>query len=252
MTSGGGKYQGMRAQSPNVVTMDNSRRFFLSADALDCPTSSPSEPNVEHCVKCVCFQIRTLLEHSVKHPKQNPTVIPLFCEDLNALDVRDIRQLTVPDLNHMQVFMLYIIDRLHMNPQCAIICLIYIERLITDASIVLHPINWRRVVVITLLMASKVWEDHAVQNVSVVKRAFPFFTVQDVNAMEKTFLELVDYNVTVTAKEYLEYYFSLRELDGAEFLTQMRKEELDMLESKTKQNAQNLKNRFKSFDDKAT
>ena len=188
----------------------------------------------------VCTQIQTLLIHSVKHHKPNPKVIPIFCENLQALvccvplvschlflyqGVSDMRQIPVPEIKHMQIFMVYIMTQLIMSPQCSVICLIYLERLITDANVVLHPINWRRLVVISLLEASKVWEDVPIENIDIVKRAFPFFEVTDINKMEAEFLILLDYNLTITAKEYLEYYFSLRELGGKECLEDLKKEE---------------------------
>ena len=131
----------------------------------------------------------------------------------------------VPEANHMHIFMAYIMNQLNMSPQCSVICLIYIERLITDAQVVLHPINWRRLVVISLLMASKVWEDAPIDNVDIVKRAFPFFSVADINAIEREFLNLLDFNLIITAKEYLEYYFSLRELGGKGCLADLKREE---------------------------
>lgn len=223
------------------------RKFYFSCGAMDQPTSSPSDPNVEQTVKCVCKQINTLLSHSCRHPKANPKVIPVFCEDLQALNVHSIQQLPVPDLGHMQIFMLYILKQLHMNSQCCVICLVYLERLITDALVVLHPINWRRFVVIGLLMASKIWDDHSVHNSSIIKNAFPFFTVKDINDMEREFLTLLDFNLTISPKEYLEYYFSLRSLGGIDII-QLKVDELQQLETKSTLQGDSSKKRFQSFD----
>ncbi|KAA6387287.1 MAG: putative cyclin-box carrying protein [Streblomastix strix] len=224
------------------------KRFFLSADMKDIPTSSPATPDVDYTVMCVCKQLRTLLAHSVKHPKSNPKIVPVFCENLKALEVDDIRKLTVPELGHMQIFMLYIIQQLKMDAQCAIIALIYIERLITDVQITLHPINWRRFVVISLLTSAKVWEDRAIFNSHIVKRAFPFFKVADINKMEEEFLNLLNFNLQITSKEYLEYYFSLRELGGAQFIEQLKNEELQKLEKSSLEQGQKAKNAFLTFD----
>lgn len=241
----------MKAGATKPIEAEKAKKFFYSANDIDKPCSSPSEPNVDHTVRSVCTQIHKLLDHSVRHHKKNPKVIPVFCEDLHSLGVTDMTQIPLPQIEHMHIFMVYIMHQLQMNPQCSIICLIYLERLITDAKVVLHPINWRRLVVISLLMASKVWEDHSVRNAAIVQRAFPFFTVKEINVMEQEFLELLDFNLTITPQEYLEYYFSLRELCGADFLAKLKKEELELLETKSKQQSRTAASRPKSIDESA-
>ncbi|KAJ4460611.1 putative amine-terminal domain cyclin [Paratrimastix pyriformis] len=235
-----------------TITKPVVARKFPSANspALYPVSSTPSEPDMEETIKCVCTQIHTLLRHSCKHPKANPKVIPIFCEDLKTLDVQDMNQLPVPEISHMQIFMTYILQQLNMNAQCCIICLIYVERLITDAQVVLHPINWRRLVVISLLMASKIWEDHGLQNIAIVRRAFPFFSVREINSMEMAFLDLLHYNLVVTSKEYVEYYFSLRDLGGGDSfpLKQLERDELDRLESRSQARSESYREKFRSLD----
>lgn len=60
-------------------------------------------------------------------------------------------------------------------------------------------------------MMQKVWEDQAVWNVDFLS-VFPNVNVNDLNKLEKYFLELVAYNVSLKASEYAKYYFELREL----------------------------------------
>jgi hypothetical protein len=48
-----------------------------------------------------------------------------------------------------------------LTPECAIITLVYVNRIITYTGLALHATNWKRVVLGGVLMASKVWDDQA-------------------------------------------------------------------------------------------
>ena len=99
----------------------------------------------------------------------------------------------------------------HSRPECCIICLIYINRLIAFTEIPLQPTNWRPLVLCSLLVAQKVWDDRYLSN-SDFAFIYPFFMTEQLNRLEKKFLELIQYNVTVKSSLYAKYYFELRAL----------------------------------------
>ena len=52
-----------------------------------------------------------------------------------------------------------------LNVECAVITLIYVERMLINTKVTLHYTNWTRCLLGGLILASKVWDDHAVWNV---------------------------------------------------------------------------------------
>jgi len=105
--------------------------------------------------------------------------------------------------------MIFQIQRLHA--ECAVLCIAYIERILSNTEVLLHPENWRRIVFGSILIATKVWEDESVWNVDFLD-LFPLLTLIDLNNLENRFMELLKFNVLIIGSEYAKYYFELRAL----------------------------------------
>jgi hypothetical protein len=60
-------------------------------------------------------------------------------------------------------------------------------------------------------VAQKVWDDRYLSNADFAF-IYPFFITEEINRLEKKFLELIQYNVTVKSNLYAKYYFELRAL----------------------------------------
>jgi Cyclin len=102
-----------------------------------------------------------------------------------------------------------IIIRSKMEKECSIISLIYIDRLKKLTGIGPNDRNWKRLLFISLVLASKVWDDESYENHNFAD-VFSNISLKDLNNMEVTFLNLVDYKVGITKSEYARYYFLLR------------------------------------------
>merc|ERR1719217_731801 len=94
------------------------------------------------------------------------------------------------------------------SPECLVISLLYIERLRSLTKVLLLN-NWQPILLAAMVIAQKVWDDKSLLNVdfSVICSAY---TLKDINNLEKKFLELLEYNVSITASMYASYYFELR------------------------------------------
>jgi hypothetical protein len=73
-------------------------------------------------------------------------------------------ELTDPDHRTIYRFIRALFQAAQLTAECAIITLVYIERLLNYGEIDLCHSNWRRIVLGAIMLASKVWDDQAVSN----------------------------------------------------------------------------------------
>ena len=114
-------------------------------------------------------------------------------------------------IDNIAEFIKALYDCAQFSPECCIICLVYINRLIAFTEMPLQPTNWRPLMLCSLLVAQKVWDDRYLTN-SDFAFIYPFFVTEEINKLEQKFLELIQYNVTVKSNLYAKYYFELRGL----------------------------------------
>ncbi|XP_064221626.1 cyclin-Y-like protein 2 isoform X4 [Aotus nancymaae] len=98
-----------------------------------------------------------------------------------------------------------------LTADLAIRSLVYIERLVNDADINICPTNWKRIVFGATLLAIRVGHDVAVCHEHYC-RLFENMTVEDMNELERHFVELIDRNISVPGSIHVGCYFDLRAL----------------------------------------
>jgi len=131
------------------------------------------------------------------------------------------------------------------SAECLVISLLYIERVrkLND-GFHLRLANWQPLLLSAMLVAQKVWDDKSLLNVD-FSLMCSAYTVKDINNLEKIFLEMIQYNVTISASLYASYYFELRTLcEKAErtfTLKSLSETELKQLESRSEQKAEDVK-----------
>jgi hypothetical protein len=172
--------------------------------------NTASQPNLKMMLKCVSLGIY----YHVKNREGDACLIEIFDEKLHPLSkepVPDNYARVNPEHKHIYRFIKNLFSAAQLTAECAIITLIYLERLITYAEIDLHPSNWKRILLGAVLLASKVWDDQAVWNVDYCQ-ILRDIAVEDMNELERVFLELLQYNINVPSSIYAKYYFDLRVL----------------------------------------
>jgi Cyclin, N-terminal domain len=204
--------------------------------------STVSQPNLKNTVKCVSLAIY----YHIKN-RQSERRIDIFDEKLHPLTrdgVPEDYDLHNPEHRQIYKFVRTLFNAAQLTAECAIITLIYLERLLTYSELDIASCNWKRIVLGAILLASKVWDDQAVWNVDYCQ-ILKDITVEDMNELERQFLEMLQFNINVPSSVYAKYYFDLRTLAEANELS-------FPTEPLSKERAQKLEAMSRVMQDKVT
>jgi hypothetical protein len=86
--------------------------------------------------------------------------------------------------------------RAQIEDECVIMSLIYLERLLKVSGLILSPTSWRSIMLSSMIMASKVWDDLSMWNVDFSK-VCKSFTLKRINELELAMLELMHVSTVV-------------------------------------------------------
>eukprot|EP00118_Oscarella_pearsei_P008180 m.41354 g.41354 ORF g.41354 m.41354 type:complete len:366 (+) comp33142_c0_seq1:131-1228(+) len=226
-----------REDKPAEGSIVRSRKFS-SCSTIYLDDNTVSQPNLKTTLKLVSLAVYYHCKNFVEHPR----VLEIFDERAHPLSrdpVSDGYDSHYPEHREIYRFVKILFSSAQLTSECAIITLVYLERLLTYADIDMHPSNWKRIVLGAIMLASKVWDDQAVWNVDYCQ-ILKDISVEDMNELERIFLEMLQYNINVDSSVYARYYFDLRALADAngfgfpvEALSSQRAKKLEALSSLT-------------------
>ncbi|PIC43099.1 hypothetical protein B9Z55_009973 [Caenorhabditis nigoni] len=192
--------------------LPRSLRKSSSCSTIYIDDSTVSQPHLKNTIKCISLAIYYHISN--RKNRGHERLMEIFEERLHPIfrDPIPPEQMTRdPDHRNIYRFVRNLFSSAQLTAECAIITLVYIERLLNYAEMDLCPSNWRRVVLGSIMLASKVWDDQAVWNVDYCQ-ILRDTNVDDMNELERRFLECLDFNIEVPSSVYAKYYFDLRTL----------------------------------------
>lgn len=190
------------------------RRKYSSCSTIFLDDSTVSQPNLKYTIKCVALAI---YYHIKNRNVDGRMLLDIFDEKLHPLSKLEVPSdydKHDPEQKQIYRFVRTLFSAAQLTAECAIVTLVYLERLLTYAEIDICPANWKRIVLGAILLASKVWDDQAVWNVDYCQ-ILKDITIEDMNELERQFLELLQFNINVPSSVYAKYYFDLRSLSEA-------------------------------------
>jgi hypothetical protein len=134
-----------------------------------------------------------------------------YLTDNDNDDRQDRLESKLPTVDDISSFIEALFNCAQFSVECCVLCLIYINRIITLTGFSINPSNWRPLVLVSLMVAQKVWDDRYLCNADFAY-IYPFFDNSQLNLLEIKFLEIIQYNVYVKSSLYIKYYIELRSL----------------------------------------
>ena len=136
----------------------------------------------------------------------------IFDEDFSFVLMRlaEKRYIPTPDPKSIFDFIADVLIITKMEKEVIILALIYIERFIFNTGLLLTSRNWRRIVLISMIVASKFYDDNSFENIH-FSQVFANLGVNEINTLERIFLEFINYKTFVTQSQYFQYLMILKE-----------------------------------------
>lgn len=116
-----------------------------------------------------------------------------------------------PSFDLLYRYCKYVVITSKMEKEIPMIALIYIERLLARTGVLMNSLNWRRIALIAMILASKLWDDDSLENEHFPK-VMKDVTIKEINTFERVFLDLIGYDLSVSGTEYARYYFIIQTL----------------------------------------
>jgi len=170
-------------------------------------TSTIVEPNMGELVSSVSTMLHCQMMRDIDADEKKKKMLPFFCEEnYTGKIVKEI-----PAVKYIYQFLKGVFEVGQFNPECCVISLVYINRLIGVTGVPLTQSNWKPVSVSALVLAQKVWDDTPLINAD-FSILYPALTVKEINFLERKFLDLLEFKLTVSSSLYAQYYFELRSI----------------------------------------
>jgi hypothetical protein len=179
-----------------------------------------STPIVKNIIKAVAILLKTQLNEDSTMTKtiskesdlyyfSEEKYIEDFPQYFDAQKKENIHK--IPSTEDIMDFMEALYNCVQFSPECCIICLMYIYRIIALTGLSLRETNWRPLIFVSLMVSQKIWDDNVLPNgdFSII---YPFFDNDQLNELEIKFMEIIQYNVYVTLSNYMTFYLNLRSL----------------------------------------
>jgi hypothetical protein len=131
-----------------------------------------------------------------------------------------VREFSVDNIFH---FMKSAFRIAQWSPECNVLAMVLLTRLVGSTQVTFNERNWEKLLLCSLLLAQKLWDDTPLANVDfpeLWRQIYPNLGATGpgscdlllINQMERLFLEKLHYDIHVDRATYTKFYFELHAL----------------------------------------
>lgn len=170
------------------------------------------KPNLGELISSVSTMLHCQMMRDINSRKR--TDLPYFCEE----HYTGRRVKNIPPVKSIYLFLKKVFEVGQFHGECCVISLVYINRLIGVTGLALTPSNWKPITITALVLAQKVWDDTPLINAD-FSILYPAVNVKEINYLERKFLALLEFKLSVSPALYAQYYYELRSISEENNLT---------------------------------
>lgn len=170
-------------------------------------TGTIVDPNMSELISSVSTMLHCQIMRDMDASEKKKKMLPYFCEEVYTGKI--VKE--IPSVKQIYQFLRQVFEVGQFNAECCVISLVYINRLIGITGVPLTQSNWKPVSISALVLAQKVWDDTPLINAD-FSILYPALTVKEINFLERKFLDLLEFKLTVSPSLYAQYYFELRSI----------------------------------------
>jgi hypothetical protein len=165
------------------------------------------QPGLSELISSVSTMLHCQMMRDFASPEARKRILVFFCED--TYTGKEV--VKVPPVRVIYKFLkkVFVVSQFHV--QFSVIMLVYINRLIGITGLPLTPNNWKPVTISALCLAQKVWDDTPLVNADFCI-LYPVLNKKQVNFLERQFLDLLEFRLTVSSSLYAQYFFELESI----------------------------------------
>jgi len=234
-SNGGAVASGGEANHSGEQKKDRKQLFRVNSTSSLFILNTICNPDLDELLLSVSTMLHCQMVRDEEASEQRKQMCSYFHEEIYTSKVNT--KVGIPEPDSIYHFLREVFEVGEFHAECAIILLVYINRLIGLIDLPLTASNWKPVTITALIVAQKVWDDNPLANAD-FSILYPVLTVKQINALELKFLLLLQYKLTVTASLYARYFFELRTICELEnrppVAKSMTKSMADRVEARTK------------------
>ncbi|TNJ29679.1 putative Cyclin fold protein 1 [Giardia muris] len=118
----------------------------------------------------------------------------------------------VPTFKEVYTYIYKLFRKAQVEPECLVAAIIYLQAFLAlPHGLRITSETWERLTFVFIMIASKVWDD-----ISCSSRSFALcasdFSLRDLNTMERVVSRDLGFNYFLTANDYKEFYYRLKDI----------------------------------------